>query len=214
MQTELGYFFHPSENPDLPGHPRLDVTLYPTPMREHYDPKKAIFEVADPETGIEHANITHPWVGPEHLQATAGYIRLVDRSEKVVEAFTFGGSLDIASQKDHTSCSLVSPVPIFHVTDRQDLQALLVNEFEALLAIRRAAWTGHKVDFRHRLAKLAPVQLYAVGLEEVEARLLQSAVTLRGDQYWKMRHMMNELRRQFQETGNWPDPLPALADLL
>jgi hypothetical protein len=214
MQSDLGYFFHPSRTPDLPGHPRLDVTLYPTPTMEHFDPEQASFEVADPETGIEQVHIAHPWTGPEHLRVAIGYIRLVDRHDKVVTAFSFGGSLDIAVDEDHTRCSLVSSSPIFHVEDKQDLPALLVNEFEALLAIRRAGWAGDEVGFNRRLAGLAPVQLYAVGLEEVEARLLQSPITLRGDLYWMMRHMVNELRRQLQEAGNWPDPLPTMADLL
>ncbi len=214
MQTDLGYHFYPSEHPDLPGHLRLDVTIYREPTLEHFDPKKASFEVADPELGIEHAHIKHPWPGPERLQATAGYIRLLDRRGRVVEAFTFGGSLEVEVHPDHTRCSLVSPAPIFHVTDKQDLPALLVTEFEALLAIRRAGWSGADVDFNRQLAGLPPLVLFAVGLDEVEARLQQSSVTLRGDQYWQMRHVVNELRRQLQEAGNWPDPLPALADLL
>ncbi len=214
MQSDLGYYFHPAEKPDVPGHPRLDVSLYPVPTHKHFDPERVTFEIALPEDGIEPVEITHPWPGPSHLRAAVGYIRLVDRRDRVVEAFSFGGSLDVEVLQDHTRCSLASPAPIFHVTDREDLAAFLVSEFEALLAIRRAGWAGDEAGFSRQLAGLDPLLLFAVGLVEVEDRLLQSPITLRGDLYWRMRHTVNGSRSRLQEGGQWPVPLPALADLL
>jgi len=212
-EPDLGYLFHSHETLDHPGHPRLDVIIPATPTYEHFDPQKAQFYIVSPEGDIEHLSIHHPWTMEKRYRVCAGRIVLTDRKAKRVEAFSFGGDLQILSDEDHTVCALVSAVPIFPLFTTHDLSMWIVAEFEILLAQQKAHLDPqHPHDFQTHLAAVDPFLLYASCLQALQDKanhIHTGAVEFdrQGAQF-----VQTEVKR-LQEKGEWPLLVPALDDL-
>jgi hypothetical protein len=213
MSSELGYFFHPSEQPDAPGHPQLDVNLYAHPTKAHFDPKQASFVVASPEILVEHVHVVHPWHGRTHFRACAGHVVLQDRNGEVVEAFTLGGELNIESDEDRTVCTLKSSAPIFELVHARTAAVnTLVSEFESLLARRHAAWKGDDAGYEARLTSVEPLALYVSGLAAMKERLERAADELQ-DEEAALGVIQKEIAR-LKAVGRWPDKVPVLEKVL
>ena len=165
-QPQIGYLFH---YPDL-NHPtdnfRLDVFVSDVVTEQHFDVFKAHFPVQNPETGIEHLVVEHPWHGRKAAQVCASRIILEDHKGKKEEAFTFGGQLSIETQDYQTVCSLVSPAPIMEVNNAVPLHMLFIDEVEILLAKYRAHY-AQQSDFDTALCQADPRGLYLACLTEI-----------------------------------------------
>jgi hypothetical protein len=96
-----------------------------------------------------------------------------DRIGKAVEAFTYGGSLEIDTNEERTLCTLVSPASILDLSAEDDsltrlpVTHLLAQETEILLAERRAAWAHNPEQYDRRLAGSDPASLYAACLQAI-----------------------------------------------
>ena len=168
-EPDLGYIFYPYKTPEHPGHPRLDVIIPAAPTYRHFDPQKVEFHVASATGDIEHISIHHPWTMEKRYRVCACRIFLTDRKAKRVDAFSFGGDLQILSDEDHTVCALVSPAPIFPLFTTHDLPMWIVAEFEILLAQQEAHWDPqHPHDFERHLAAVDPFLLYASCLQALQ----------------------------------------------
>jgi hypothetical protein len=212
-KPDLGYFFHSHETPDHPGPPRLDVIIPETPTYQHFDPQKAQFYVVSPAGDIEHLSIHHPWTMGNRYRVYAGRIILTDRKAKRVEAFSFGGDLQILSDEDHTVCALVSAVPIFPLFTTLDLPMWIVAQFEILLAQQEAHWDSqHPYDFETHLAAVDPFLLFASCLQAIQdkANHIHSGAEELDRQG---RHFMQTKIKRLQEKGEWPLLLPTLDQL-
>ena len=107
-EMEIGYLFEKaSEDLELGGH-ALGVNLYGQPTRQHFDPKQLILPVVDLDNHIAPMTIMHPWHNKMNYQLAAGLIEIVDRKDAKVEAFSFGGNLEITTQQALTICRLSS----------------------------------------------------------------------------------------------------------
>jgi hypothetical protein len=210
-EPDLGYIFHPHEIPDHPGHPRLDVIIPASPTYRHFDPQKVQFQVVSPATGqIEHINIHHRWLSQKRYRVCAGRIILTDRTPKQVEAFSFGGDLQILSDTEHTVCALVSTVPIFPLFKTHDLNMWITAEVEILFARQKAHWNPqHPHDFETHLVAVNPLILYASCLQMLQDRTWSARVSL--DLQGK--HFVQTEIKRLQESGEWPVQVPSLDQL-
>jgi hypothetical protein len=210
----LGYVFHRlEEDVSLGKNAQLEVNIYAQPTGEHYDPQQASFPVATGEH-IESLKVTHPWHGQKQYRVCAGRVRLLDWREKVVEAATYGGDLNITLQETYTHCSLTSSAPIIELMDNViSPEARLVYEIEVLLAKRRAECHDDKV-FEQRLAAVDPLMLFMVSLATVEQKFTQIPSTQRGVRYRAARKIIQQTIRLLQERGVWPTSLPTLTELI
>jgi hypothetical protein len=176
VKRELGYYFLPKQYDNAPGHPRLNVVLSSTPTGEHFDPEHVIYTVcavANRDRGIEHLIVHHNWLGKRVYRVCAGFVRLTDRRGKSVEAYSFGGELQIRAGRDKTIAKLTSSAPILELSqiNMHCMADLLATEVEVLLARRRAAWIHRDlVDYERRLAAVEPQVLYRSCIEALKAR--------------------------------------------
>lgn len=213
-EPDLGYFFHPSTVDDHPGHPRLDVIIPATPTQRHYDPQKVQFFVSSARNEVRQLTVHHPWTQQKHYDVCAGLILICDRKDKRVEAFSFGGDLEIMSDKVRTVCALTSPAPIFPLFTTHDLPTWLVSEFEILLAEQEADWDPkHPHDYEMHLASVDPFLLYACSLRALREKgatidLGRRALAQEGYQF-----VQAEIER-LQREENWPLQVPPLDELL
>ncbi|MGD2163619.1 MAG: hypothetical protein PVI81_07440 [Anaerolineales bacterium] len=166
----FGYYFHPPEGEPEWGSPQLDVNLRTNPTVKHYDPEYLRLQTVDRDNHIEHSKIYHPWPGRNKIQVTIGDVILRDRTEKTVEAFTFGGFLKIEQSDKCTNCSIGSPVPIVDLRDNNRNVQLLVEETIALIATHRAHWEHDLEEFEARVVKTSVESLYFAILKDLETK--------------------------------------------
>ena len=212
-ETDLGYIFHSHETPDHPGYPRLDVIIPAVPTYRHFDPQKAQFRVVSRPGEIERLKIHHPWTLNNKYQVCAGRIFITDRGAKQVEAFSFGGDLQIRSEKDRTICTLESPAPLFPLFTTHDLSMWIVAEFEILLAEQEAHWDPqHPHEFETHMAAVDPFLLYASCLQALQEKVNDLHTGSEELDRQGMHFVQTEIK-QLQEEGKWPLLLPSMDEL-
>ncbi|MEZ4591286.1 MAG: hypothetical protein R3D55_09090 [Chloroflexota bacterium] len=209
-EPDLGYIFYPSEFSHYPGHPRLDVILTTEPTERHFDPSKVQFQVISAQNHLEHLTIHHPWTGGARFRVCAGRIFITDRINKKVEAFTFGGNLQILAESDHTVCALTSPAPIFDLTVTHNLPMWLTAEVEILLAQQKAHWQPHHHDlFDAHLAQIEPFVLYTSCLQALYDKKFPAGE----EAYGEGTHFIQAEIKRLKNAGTWPLQLPSLTQL-
>ena len=212
-EPDLGFIFSPHDMAHHPGHPRLDIIIPAEPTFRHFDPQKVEFQIVSAAGDIGHLCIHHPWSMGRRYQVCAGLIFVRDRIAKVVEAFSFGGDLQIFSDEEHTVCALVSPAPIFPLFTTLDLPMWLVAEFEILLAEQKAHCDPrHPHDFDAQLAGAKPFLLYASCLQALQRKMQQVHSGAEELDRQGRRFVLEEIAR-FQAEGAWPLKLPTLDEL-
>lgn len=204
QEPDLGYHFYPYEVEDHPGHLRMDVILNAVPTYRHFDPLKAQYPVAALEGGIDRITVCHPWRQGSRYRACAGRVILSDRFGKTVEAFSFGGDLQIETMADRSICALVSTAPIFPLYSTMDLPMCLTAEVEILLACLKArANRDRPFAFEEHLAAADPFQLYTCCLQ---ALLEKGYESHSGDRELDhhVEHFLRSERRRLLQDNRWP----------
>ena len=129
--------------------------------------------VTNQDRGIEHLLVHHNWLGKKTYRVCVGFVRMTDRRGKSVEAYTFGGDLQIDAKQGKTIASLSSRAPILEVSQAHThyIADLLATEVEVLLARRRAAWIQRDlIKYERRLAAVKPLVLYRSCIEVLKER--------------------------------------------
>ncbi len=206
---ETGYDFQQS---GLAG--CLQVFLYDTPTLAHFDPEMMRIPVRIADQGVESLSVYHPWTGPRRFEAAPGRIILVDRKNKEVEGFTFGGGLEILVADELTTCTLQSPVRIIELVRGDSELMMLATEVEVLLAERCAFWGRDEESYEARLAKVDPVLLYAMCLSALTVRTDSLDVALNDPAVRAFRTFLRRETVSMQAEGTWPASMPALSDVL
>jgi hypothetical protein len=171
IDPDLGYLFTPIDHPHHPGASRLEVILRDQPTYHHYDPEIVAIQVITDRENLETLMISHPWPGENKYQVCTGKIRITDRRNLPVEAFSMGGSVAISPNDDHTHCVITSPAPIYPMIHEGALPMMVGLQFEMLMAQRRAAWLQEPQILEARLRTADPRQLYRAFIHEIREKL-------------------------------------------
>jgi hypothetical protein len=213
---ELGYFFYPRSYPHAPGHPRLDITIPQTPTGRHFDPMtvRLLVRARSHITSVivETIRIHHPWPYESEFQACTGRIIIEDRHDKVVEAFTLGGNLNIVTKDTATKCILESSAPILELIDTNLLVISLVDEIEILLAERRAYWLPTIKTYEQRLVNISPLDLYTACLETLRQKYAQSH--RQDEESYQLVHFISDEIGSLKKQCLWPDKVPTITEIL
>jgi len=166
-EPKFGYWFTPPESKRGPGGLRLEIFINEKPTEHHFDPIKIHLWVMSTENSIEPVTIRHPWEFTPTYTALPGSIEVIDRYGKKEEAFTFGGSLKIDTQKTFTVCTLESSAPILEISSADQISMLYIDEIKILLAERRAKLLSKIHSYEKRLMNADPFTLYLACLNEL-----------------------------------------------
>jgi hypothetical protein len=216
-ELDLGYWFEPFDDPDTLGYRALDVHIYRIPTCRHFDPDRTSFPTVNAGGALTNATITHPWSGRDRLPTAVGDIIIRDRRQKRVEAFTFGGEVTLHVFPDRTYCRFTSPAPFFARSagaGRGDPGSVIVEEIEALLARRRAAWRGDDAGFSRRLAAIEPTVLYAATLKSLDAHFTAVSVGRSRRHYRRIAHDLQNGFTFLRNRGVDVERTPTLEALL
>lgn len=170
MQTltqayNLGYIFYPPENPQDPGHPRLDITMQVEPTYRHFDPEHVFVTVFSPTEGLQTLKLQHPWTGMDQFHIYPGRVTMQDRLNKTATAFTFGGELKIETEEEKTTCILTSKAPIMGLIFDRAISVALTEQAEIYLAELRATWAKNPEALEKRLSEADPLEFYTAFLD-------------------------------------------------
>lgn len=214
MATEFGFYFYPADNKDSHGHPKLAFNVYgEQPTGAHFDPLRALVPTVSRHHEIETASIHHPWHGRQELQVCVGRIILLDRKHKEVEAFSFGGTLTITEEDDHTACLLESPAPIFDLVNPGDALTNVISGIEAALAQQRVHWP-HDYVFEEHLVAVDPRKLYVGGLLSQQADLDAIPETAHTPDIRAQHHMIRDMLEAAEQANLLDAGASPLAQLL
>jgi hypothetical protein len=208
-EPDLGYVFYPYDGIEHPGHPRMDVIIHKTPTLRHFDPEEACYLIATHKGHkLEHIHISHPWTQAKKYQVCAGRIMVSDRKGKRVEAFSFGGDLQISVDDRETVCVLKSPAPIFYLGQVRCLPTWLTSEAEIILARQKAHGDAiHRNFFEEHLAQVDPFLLYASSLRAMQDRPCDCYLEEDELEHECGRFIRSEIER-LRENDRWPLHVP------
>jgi hypothetical protein len=210
---ELGYIFYPLTNPDGLGFSQLAISLYDQPTGKHFDPCEASFPLADQESGVEQTTFYHPTPSARY-RVSVGRILIQDFVGKVVEAFSFGGELQIEESESQTLCRLSGSAPIFDLRQPFSPEANLVSAYEIEFARMHAHWQRDDIGFEDRLVGLEPKLLFLGASASVELNLKRLPASSHSEEYWQLRHALRDAVRCVYSDGKLPEGTPILDDLL
>lgn len=170
-----GYFLLPPSHPESPGYTGLLVAMRATPTGKHFDPETLHLHIVGAQDGPEAASFDRHPAFTITQRVTVCEIKLTDRLNKVVEFFTFGGSLETLPLAEETIYSLRSPAPIFFLTPVVDTPSdQLVSEVQVQLNLLRAQWGARENEFEQRLAAVPPQTLYHAALRSLLEKYARS----------------------------------------
>jgi hypothetical protein len=157
LMENWGYYFLPKSHPDSPGFTGLLVAIRKQPTEKHFDPQAMRLRLRDKYNEAKwttlglHSPLELPIKASIHV--CPGEAMLRDRTDKRVNFFVFGGSLEAVSVPDETVYSLRSPAPILKLTDdRESVPDQLAAETEALIGELEVRSGSDEEGFARRLA--------------------------------------------------------------
>lgn len=173
---DLGYKFDPLPIAEHPGSRSFSVKITETPTLKHYDPEIVRTSIITEEGLLATLVVSHPWIGQSQYTFSVGLIRISDRRNKIVDAFSLGGSLHITSDEDKSLMTFDSTAPIFPKLLPNDDSFQIASQIEALLAERRAIWAFDPDEYQQRLTDLTPENLYWLCVQELQRRFSQREI--------------------------------------
>ena len=192
VPADTGYRFHPPERLTAPGATQLDVSMLPEQVMNGSALQYMRVSVLDPVDGLAYLTIHHPWDRATTYQLLPDRIVLRNHCGKYIQAFTFGATLQIASELETTYCTITSPVPILDLRDIDAMPALLAIEAEIALVERQIAAERKHSNFSQRLANINPLTLYAACMLSIKAKLTKQSF-LTASQVQLLRTIVTEI---------------------
>ncbi len=214
LMKNWGYYSLAKPHPDSPGHSGLLVAIREEPTGKHFDVQKLHLRLRDENGGAKWR--TFIWLSP--LEGAGhvcpGTVTLEDRSDKQVEFFTFGGSLEITSGSGEVVYSLRSPAPVLELTSPEEtVPDRLAVETEGLLGRIEVKWGEDKKDgFGQRLAEVDSLQFYLAALGSILRHYEQVHTT--EEAHHEFFDVLRREREWLIEKGLWPAKPLMLEDLL
>lgn len=196
--SHLGYVLYPARRGSEPGYSRVDIWLSDTISGLHFDPREMRLPVADDSGGLSWVTIGFPHYVGDKLRICAGPIDVTGFGEKRLDAFSFGGELLIEASETSTRAMLKSAAPILVRIGAHPATALLIEEAELVLALRKGVWDEQPGEFERRLLLADPLELYHAFLETVLARMK----SMPRDDNDSEQHLRYQLRQELESIEN------------
>lgn len=132
-----------------------------------------------------------------------------------LRAFSFGGSLNVKTDRDDLYCELTSAAPIFKLQeDPNSGGGVIAEELLDLLAEIEITLPGHEDELFSRLAKVEPYPLFLACIISMQKRADSVPLHLRRDRYQKAAANLRRAIKTVRDTDGWDGHSPSLQDLL
>jgi len=163
---KIGYLYHFPDFSQPADCFRLDVHISDEPTHKHFDIMWTKFPVVGEKDGSLEITVHHPWTDIKEYQVCPGLVIMEDRYRKKKQAFTLGGKLTIKVEERQTICKLTSEAPIIGINEASEVEKLLIDDLEIILAEYRADFPN-AFKFQSFLCQVNPFSLYLACLKEL-----------------------------------------------
>jgi hypothetical protein len=211
-EPSLGYRFGGRARPSALGYTQLQARLTLEPRNTHFNPQYLRVSVFSPASGVGHLSVCHPWKAGERYRLYPDRIILRDHNGQTIEAFVFGGKLQVSLSAAWTVCTISSEAPILELVGEQSISTMLAVEVEGLLADGRYPDECQLVEIEGKIAQANPLDLYAACLLALKMKLKRLTV-LDVTQVQLLRAVSAEMEA-LRESPEFEGGLPTLKDLL
>jgi hypothetical protein len=214
--ASLGYRFVPAKySPNL-GYSELKTVISGCPTQRYFDVKALHVPTFDGRFYHKTQITRHELEPKEHFQVCIGELSLENRKGEHLQAFSFGGSLQVALQGDDLLCNLTSTAPIFRLkSDPGSLGGgLLADEILEMLAEIQVGLSRHEDELYARLAGFDPYQLFLSCLVTLQKRVDSIPQNLRTERVRKAASAIHNTIQIVQKTDGWDGHSPELNELL
>lgn len=208
-----GYYLLPRSHPHSPGHSGLLVAIRETPTEMHFDPESMRLRLVDEHDGVDWVTLSLQWFFRGSRRVFPGRVILRDRTDKRVEFFAFGGSLEVTHIPGETVYSLQAPAPILEITGPlETIPDQLAFETEVLLGEMEARWRPNEEQFTQRVTQVDPLEFYTASIQSILVRYRQSQ-PLR-DMFCDLYDALVEEKDRLMKAAQWPATPHTLEELL
>jgi hypothetical protein len=211
-EPSLGYRFGGRSRPSALGYSQLQARLTLEPRNTHFNPQYLRVSVFSPSSGVGHLSVCHPRKASERYRLYPDRIILRDHNGQTIEAFVFGGKLQVSPNADRTLCTISSEAPILELVGEQSISAMLAVEVEELLAGERCPDERQLAEFEGKIAQADPLDLYAACLLALKMKLKRLTV-LDVTQVQLLRAVTAEMEA-LRQLPAFEGGLPTLKDIL
>ena len=210
----LGYYLLPRTHAHSPGHSGLLVLLHSGPGGDvAFVPHAIETRVVGHDAAVHWTSFEASTPVSSVRTVAPGKFVLRDAAHQEAEFFVFGGALTAESTEGGTIYSLYSRAPVLAMSRTSHTVAThLAVEVEVLLAEQRALLYADEQSFLQRLVEVEAFPLYLTCLQTILNHYEQ--VTALRRQYVDFYHALLAEKAWLQETGQWPERVPPLPQLL
>jgi hypothetical protein len=209
----LGYQLLRQTHRHSPGGSGLLVAIRKEPTGKHFDPETLHVHLRDRLGMATWRSLSLLSPGPDSDRVCPGRVILSDRSDKRVEFFTFGGSLEVIAAPDAQVYALYPPAPVLElVAEEETVADQLAAETESLLGQVEVQWGHDEHGFNRRLAEIEPLQFYMGTLHSLLEQYEHSYPL--EETYHELCTVLHQERAWLVGQRLWPDKPYLLEDLL
>lgn len=213
----LGYYTLPPRHENCVGHTGLLILMRRRPPSEQvaFDPQTIHLRLLDWDGKAHWTTFKATTPFPMSRVVCPGLITIRDQNGEEARFFIFGGSLEARDEAPGEKVySMRSSAPVLELTAEKTTAAdQLAAEVEVLWARLQASWEMDDEAFWHHLTKIYPFHLFVASLQDILDRLEQMPDLHTSQQRQALYHGLKHEKSWLQETGQWPEPVPTLADL-
>jgi hypothetical protein len=163
--SQMGYTFSHSPYPGHPGSQQLDVCITKRNTINYFEPEEVAASIFTDKQEFGRIAINHPWDGEVQVRYRPGLIRISNRRDEIVDAYSLGGELRIISTDTQTEASFISNAPIFPKIKVSTISSFIASEIEDVIAMMRAHWLGKMAIFEQKIWDIPAENLYFLCIE-------------------------------------------------
>lgn len=213
----LGYHTLPPRHENCVGHTGLLILLRRQPPTQAvaFNPQTIHMRLLDWDGRAHWTTFKATSPFPMSRVVCPGLITIQDQTGQEARFFVFGGSLEARDEAPGEKVySLRSSAPVLELSSAKATVAdQLALEMETLLARLRETWNMDEEIFWHHLTKVYPFHLFVASLQDILGRYEARADMANRPLPQALWHALKHEKTWLQESSQWPDPLPTLADL-
>ena len=209
-----GYRVFPRPDGGGLGYDKLLVAIREQPTEHHFDPERLRFRLRGPDGEVVWR--TASWRVPveQSGRICPGPVEFLDRYEKEVEFFTFGGFVRRIPDASALIYLFESGAPILEITPQEETIAdQLTYEARVVLGRVEEQWEEqHDEEFPQRLTEIDPFSLYTAILSEILRRYRR--VSTLDQAYHALHKALRNEKQRLSASGLWPDELATPEELI
>ena len=213
----LGYYTLPPRHENCVGHTGLLILLWRQPPTQAvaFNPQTIHMRLLDWDGKAHWTTFKATSPFPMSRVVCPGLITIRDQAGQEARFFVFGGSLEARDEAPGEKVySLRSSAPVLELTsEKTTVTDQLALQMETLFARLRETWNMDDEVFWHHLTKVYPFHLFVASAQEMLTRYEGQPELHAHPLQQALYHALKHEKSWLQETGQWPDPVPTLADL-